>query len=66
MTAQTPVERLRADLADAERELERADAVGDSAAVVRVHIVLGPRLGRLRRALASAVVERQRTTTEVN
>jgi hypothetical protein len=64
MTSQTPVERLRADLADAERELDHVDAVGDTAAAVRVRMVLGPRIDQLRRALAAAERDR-RTTTEV-
>ncbi len=44
---------LRADLADAEREFDRIDAIGDAAAVVRVRLVIGPRIGHLRRALAA-------------
>ncbi len=58
MTAPIPVEPvsavLRADLADVEHELDRMEALGDVAAVVRVRLVLGPRIGRLRRALAAA------------
>lgn len=63
MTAQTPVARsaasLRADLADVEREFDRVDGLGDAAALVRARIVLVPRIGQLRRALA--VAERDRT-----
>jgi hypothetical protein len=64
MTTLTPVDRsaaavLRADLDAVERELERVDAVGDTAAVARVRVVLRPRIRQLRRALAAA--ERNRT-----
>ena len=67
MTTPIPVDRsaaavLRADLADVERELDRVDALGDAAAVVRVRIVLNPRLDHLRRALAAA--ERDRTQSK--
>jgi hypothetical protein len=59
------VATLRADLAAAEHDLDRADAVGDAGAVVRVRITLEPRIVQLRRAIADA--ERVRlTTTEVN
>ncbi len=70
MTTPMPVEHitaavLRADLADVERALDRVDALGDAAAVVRVRILLGPRIGQLRRAIAVAERDR-RTTTEVH
>ena len=69
MTTPMPVDRtaavLRAAIADVERELDRVDAVGDPAAVARVRVLVEPRIGRLRRAIA--VVERDgRTTTEVH
>jgi hypothetical protein len=56
MTTPMPVDHAAAAvlLADLERELERADAVGDSGAVARVRIVLRPRIRQLRRALAKA------------
>ena len=60
MNTLTPVAHvavLRADLADAERELDRADALGDAAAVVRIHRSIAPRLRDLRASIARA--ERQ-------
>jgi hypothetical protein len=45
---------LRADLTDVERELDRIDALGDAAAVVRVQASLAPRIAHLRRAVANA------------
>ena len=57
------VARLRADLLAAEQEVDRADDIGDTAAVVRVRVSLQPRILRLRRAIAEA--ERQ-TRTEVH
>ena len=70
MTTPIPAEHqtaavLRADLADAERELDRVDALGDTAAVVRVRIALGPRIGHLRRTIAVVEGDR-RTRAEVN
>jgi hypothetical protein len=70
MTTPTPVDShrtalLRADLDAVARELDRVDALGDTAAVVRARILLGPRISQLRRAIA--VAERDgRTTTEVH
>ncbi len=59
MTAPMPVDHtaaavLRADIADVEREIDRIDALGDAAAVVRLRILLGPRIRQLGRALAAA------------
>jgi hypothetical protein len=48
------VASLRADLAAAEQELDRADALGDAGAVVRLRISLEPRIVQLRRAIADA------------
>lgn len=70
MTTPMPAEHmtaalLRSDLRAAEAELDHVDAVGDSAAVARVRVVFGPRIVRLRRALAAAERDR-RPTTEVH
>ena len=53
-TALVDVASLRADLAAAEHELDRADALGDAGAVVRVRMSLEPRIVQLRRAIADA------------
>ena len=58
MTARTAddVGALRAALIDAEREWDRVDAQGDTAATVRLRAVIDPRIRQIRRALA--VIER--------
>lgn len=43
---------LRAELVAAEREWDRIDAQGDTAATVRVREVIVPRIRQLRRAIA--------------
>ena len=63
MTAAVAV--LRADLADALQELDRADAHGDAAAIARTRVSVNRRIDQLRRAITTA--ERlDRTTTEVD
>jgi hypothetical protein len=59
------VTAMRADLAAAEQELDRADVLADAAAVVRVRISLEPRIVQLRRAIADAERVRQ-ATREMN
>lgn len=43
---------LRAELVAAEREWDRVDAQGDTAATVRVRAVIDPRIWQLRHAIA--------------
>ena len=61
----TAVAVLRADLADAHQDLDRAETLGDTAAIARTRVLVAPRIARLQRAITEA--ERlQRTITEVN
>jgi hypothetical protein len=49
---------LRTLLAEAEQDIDRADALGDAAAVVRVRTSLAPRIDALQRAIARAEREK--------
>ena len=48
------IDSLKADLAAAEQDLDRANSLGDTGAVVRLRITLEPRIVQLRRAIADA------------
>ena len=68
MTTPTLAEQVAvwsAHLAAAERDLDRADELGDTAAVVRIRASLEPRIVQLRGGIAKAKRLRP-TTTEAN